>query len=515
MVGKTIGMCAIAASLIGGISASARDAGSGKVETQPDKILIACYSWGGNTRTAAEMIRQATGGTLFEIKPAKPYPTEYRRCTEVAKQEINAGFRPELAAEIDLEKYEVIFVGSPNWWGTMAPPVATFLTTHDLKGKTVIPFFTHGGGGMQRCEADVRKLCGKSNVLKAATFSGGSIRSAGEAMKKWLDEVISVKPAALSAKERSIAAISMYTARGDMENLKTALNAGLDAGLTVNEIKEVLVQLYAYCGFPRSLNALNNFMALVMEREARGLKDVPGRLPGPLPAGDSVAFGGTNQTKLCGVEIKGPVYEFAPAIDRFLKGHLFGDIFGRDNLDWKTRELATVAALAAMDGTEPQRDSHIRVGKHNGLTDAQIAEVLAQAAPLKRKDVFPQGAKIESATFNGDAWLAPLIDNRNADLAASNVTFASGVRNNWHTHSIGQILLCTSGAGYYQERGKAARRLQPGDAVDIPAGVEHWHGAAPDSDFSHIAVMPKRSENKTVWGGPVTEAEYAAAVEKQ
>lgn len=507
--------CAIAASLIGGISASARDAGSGKVETQPDKILIACYSWGGNTRTAAEMIRQATGGTLFEIKPAKPYPTEYRRCTEVAKQEINAGFRPELAAEIDLKKYDVIFVGSPNWWGTMAPPVATFLTTHDLKGKTVIPFFTHGGGGMQRCEADVRKLCGKSNVLKAATFSGGSIRSAGEAMKKWLDEVISVKPAALSAKERSIAAISMYTARGDMENLKTALNAGLDAGLTVNEIKEVLVQLYAYCGFPRSLNALNNFMALVREREARGLKDVPGRLPGPLPAGDSVAFGGTNQTKLCGGEVKGAVYEFAPAIDEFLKGHLFGDIFGRDNLDWKTRELATVAALAAMDGTERQRDSHIRVGKHNGLADPQIAEVLAMAAPLKRRDVFPKGEKIDSSTFNGEAWLAPLIDNTDADLAASNVTFAPGVRNNWHTHSIGQILLCTSGIGYYQERDKAARQLLPGDAVDIPAGVEHWHGAAPGNSFSHIAIMPKRSENKTVWGGPVTETEYAAAVEKQ
>ena len=507
--------CAIAASLIGGISASARDAGSGKVETQPDKILIACYSWGGNTRTAAEMIRQATGGTLFEIKPAKPYPTEYRRCTEVAKQEINAGFRPELATEIDLKKYDVIFVGSPNWWGTMAPPVATFLTTHDLKGKTVIPFFTHGGGGMQRCEADVRKLCGKSNVLKAATFSGGSIRSAGEAMQKWLDEVISVKPAALSAKERSIAAISMYTARGDMENLKTALNAGLDAGLTVNEIKEVLVQLYAYCGFPRSLNALNNFMALVREREARGLKDVPGRLPGPLPAGDSVAFGGTNQTKLCGGEVKGAVYEFAPAIDEFLKGHLFGDIFGRDNLDWKTRELATVAALAAMDGTERQRDSHIRVGKHNGLADPQIAEVLAMAAPLKRRDVFPKGEKIDSSTFNGEAWLAPLIDNTDADLAASNVTFAPGVRNNWHTHSIGQILLCTSGIGYYQERGKAARQLLPGDAVDIPAGVEHWHGAAPGNSFSHIAIMPKRSENKTVWGGPVTETEYAAAVEKQ
>lgn len=508
--------CAIAASLLGGVSASAQDLKPGKVETRPEKVLIAYYSWGGNTRAAAEMIQQETGGTLFEIKPVKPYPSDYRKCTEVAKADISAGVRPELQTKIsDIANYDVVFVGSPNWWGTMAPPVATFLTTHDLAGKTVIPFFTHGGGGMQRCETDVKKLCGKSSVLKAATFSGGGIRSARKAVKKWLDEVVAIEPAALSAKERSIAAISMYTARGDMGNLKTALNAGLDTGLTVNEIKEILVQLYAYCGFPRSLNALNNFMALVRKREARGIKDVPGKLPGPLPAGDSVAFGGANQTKLCGVEIKGPVYEFVPAIDRFLKGHLFGDIFGRDNLDWKTRELATIAALAAMDGTERQRDSHIRVGKYNGLAEAQLAEVLKMASPLKRKDVFPQGTKIESATFNGDAWLAPLVDNRNADLAASNVTFAPGVRNNWHTHSVGQVLLCTSGAGYYQERGKAARRLLPGDVVDIPAGVEHWHGAAPDSDFSHIAVMPKRSENKTVWGGPVTETEYAAAVKKQ
>ena len=507
--------CAIATSLIGGVSASVQRAETNRVETLPEKILVAYYSWGGNTRTAAEMIRQETGGTLFEIKPVKPYPSEYRRCTEVAKQEINAGFLPELATEIDLKKYDVIFVGSPNWWGTMAPPVATFLTRHDLTGKNVIPFFTHGGGGMQRCETDVRKLCGKSNVLKAATFSGGSIRSAGEAVKKWLDEVVAIKPAALSTKERSIAAISMYTARGDMENLKAALSAGLDTGLTINEIKEILVQLYAYCGFPRSLNALNCFMALIGKRREQGVTDQPGRLPGPLPAGSSLEFGTANQTKLCGGEVKGAVYEFVPAIDEFLKGHLFGDIFGRDNLDWKTRELATVAALAAMDGTERQRDSHIRVGKHNGLADPQIAEVLAMAAPLKRRDVFPKGEKIDSSTFNGEAWLAPLIDNTDADLAASNVTFAPGVRNNWHTHSVGQILLCTSGIGYYQERGKAARRLLPGDAVDIPAGVEHWHGAAPDSDFSHIAVMPKRSENKTVWGGPVTETEYAAAVEKQ
>lgn len=184
---------ACALSLTGG-AAETQDAKSNRVETQPDRILIACYSWSGNTRAAAEMIQKTTGGTLFEIKPAKPYPTDYRACVDQAKKEINSNFRPELAAGIDLKKYDVIFVGSPNWWGTMAPPVATFLTTHDLKGKTVVPFFTHGGGGMQRCETDVRKLCPESAVLKAATFSGGSIRSAQDAIRKWLGDIISIRP---------------------------------------------------------------------------------------------------------------------------------------------------------------------------------------------------------------------------------------------------------------------------------------------------------------------------------
>ena len=99
------------------------------------------------------------------------------------------------------------------------------------------------------------------------------------------------KMSALNTKEQKIVNIGMYTAHGDMPNLKTALAEGLDAGLTVNEIKEVLTQLYAYCGFPRSLNALGNFMALVKEREAKGIRDVQGKLPGPLPAGKSIDFG--------------------------------------------------------------------------------------------------------------------------------------------------------------------------------------------------------------------------------
>ncbi|MFR6355573.1 cupin domain-containing protein, partial [Akkermansia sp.] len=109
------------------------------------------------------------------------------------------------------------------------------------------------------------------------------------------------------------------------------------------------------------------------------------------------------------------------------------------------------------------------------------------------------------------AWVAMMVDNRDYDMSAYNVTFAPGTRNNWHSHSVGQVLFCTEGAGYYQERGRKARRLEPGSVVEIPANTEHWHGAAPDSEFVHIGITPKAASNKTVWGGPVTDKEYAEA----
>lgn len=205
---------------------------------------------------------------------------------------------------------------------------------------------------------------------------------------QFLEAADTMKP--LEDKEQKLVEIAMYTARGNMSGLKGALRAGLDAGLTVNEIKEVLVQLYAYCGFPRSLNALGSFMALLQEREASGIKDAPGRLPGALPAGKSVDFGTANQTKLCGAPVKGALFEFAPAIDEYLKAHLFGDIFGRDNLDWRTRELATVAALAAMEGVESQLASHIAIAKRNGVTEAQIAWIL-ENVKSRTLSAFPRG----------------------------------------------------------------------------------------------------------------------------
>ncbi len=181
----------------------------------------------------------------------------------------------------------------------------------------------------------------------------------------------------LSAKQQAIPLIASFMAASDMPKLNTALNQGLDAGLTVSEAKEILVQLYAYAGFPKSLNALGELMKVVEARKQRGIQDAPGREPSrPIATGDELAaVGKANQTKISGGPVKNAVTDFAPVINQFLQAHLFGDIFERDNLDWQARELATVGALAAMPGVEAQLRSHMRASVRVGLTAAQLRQL--------------------------------------------------------------------------------------------------------------------------------------------
>jgi len=182
----------------------------------------------------------------------------------------------------------------------------------------------------------------------------------------------------LSGKQQAIPLIAAFMATSDMPNLNEALNQGLDAGLTISETREVLVQLYAYVGFPRSLNALNELMTVVQARKQRGIEDAPGREPGQgiLTGDDLLAVGTANQTTISGGLVKGPVFEFAPVINRFLQTHLFGDIFERDNLDWQSRELATVGALAATPGVESQLRSHMLASLRVGFSAAQLRQVI-------------------------------------------------------------------------------------------------------------------------------------------
>jgi alkylhydroperoxidase/carboxymuconolactone decarboxylase family protein YurZ len=181
--------------------------------------------------------------------------------------------------------------------------------------------------------------------------------------------------APLDDRQLAIGPIAAHAAVGYLPALAASLEGGLDAGLTVADAKEILVQLYAYAGFPRALNALSTLMKVLEERRGRGLHDAPGREPGPVPSGRELeALGADNQARLAGGPVSGPVFDFAPAIDRFLKAHLFGDIFGRDHLDWSSRELATVAALSALPGVEPQLLAHVRISLRVGLSAGQLRQ---------------------------------------------------------------------------------------------------------------------------------------------
>lgn len=182
----------------------------------------------------------------------------------------------------------------------------------------------------------------------------------------------------LSPKQQAIPLIATFMATSDMPKLNAALNQGLGAGLTVSETKEILVQLYAYVGFPRSLNALGELRTVVEVRKQRGIQDEPGREPSrAIPTGEALVAAGTaNQTLISGAPVKGPVFDFAPVINQFLQTHLFGDIFERDNLDWQSRELATVGALAATPGVEAQLRSHMGASMRVGLSAAQLRHVI-------------------------------------------------------------------------------------------------------------------------------------------
>jgi alkylhydroperoxidase/carboxymuconolactone decarboxylase family protein YurZ len=182
----------------------------------------------------------------------------------------------------------------------------------------------------------------------------------------------------LSPKEQSIIGIAAFTAKGDLSTLKTELNAGLEAGLTVNQIKEVIVHLYAYAGFPRSIRGLQTFMTVLDERQAKGIQDVVGAEASLINDEHSkYDRGKAILEELTGVSEIGPksgYAAFAPEIEVFLKEHLFADIFERDVLTYAERELVTVSVLSSMGGVEPMLRSHLNICLNVGLAPSQLQQ---------------------------------------------------------------------------------------------------------------------------------------------
>lgn len=361
----------------------------------------------------------------------------------------------------------------------------------------------------------------------------------------------------LSDKEKSIVKIAALTTTGDLKNLRTALSEGLDAKLTINEIKEILVQMYAYAGFPRSLNGINTFMSVLDERKKSGIKDVEGKTATPInDKGDKYERGRKNLEVLSGQTQAKPAKgygEFSPEIDRFLKEHLFADIFDSDVLNYQQRELATISALAAMTGVEPQLESHLSVGMNNGLTENQLKLVfeliertinkeqseiarksLAKIIAAKQNNqksintgkttadksenitdetIFPKGVKAPSENFTGTVYVQFLAQKTaNNSFSIGSVTFEPGARSNWHRHPAGQTLLVIFGKGLYQEKGKPIKTISKGDVVICDPDIEHWHGATPKSQMTHIAITNFKGETAVNWLEPVTDEEYKSLV---
>lgn len=227
---------------------------------------------------------------------------------------------------------------------------------------------------------------------------------------------------------------------------------------------------------------------------------------------------------------------FAPKFAQLNDDILFGEVWNRDDkLSLRERSLVTVVALMSQGLVDSSFQYHLMSAKNNGITKEEIAEILTHAAfyagwpkawaafrmatevwtEKSSEDdkqrhansmIFPIGAPNDGYAqyFSGKSFLAPLSSKQ---MGIFNVTFEPGCRNNWHTHHAekggGQILVCVSGRGWYQQWGKEAIALRPGDVVNIPSGVKHWHGAAKDSWFSHLAIEVPEENSSNEWLEPV------------
>ena len=142
----------------------------------------------GNTEIAAEMISNILNADIFEIVAEKEYPFNYNECIEIAKKELRENSKIKLKRDIDIKEYDTIFVGYPNWWGTMPMPVWTFLEEKDFTNKKVLPFCTHEGSGLGKSESDIKKLIGDAEVLKGLAINGSEVNNSEKQVKKWLED---------------------------------------------------------------------------------------------------------------------------------------------------------------------------------------------------------------------------------------------------------------------------------------------------------------------------------------
>ena len=310
----------------------------------------------------------------------------------------------------------------------------------------------------------------------------------------------------LAERQKGLAACACLMAQGNMERLEPTIRSALDSGVTINELKETFSQLYAYTGFPRSLNALGVLSKVLEEKNPAWQEGKPWIRPAEWDdAKAAYDLGKKNQTQLSGRAFD---YAFCPQDDYYLKAHLFGDIFAGDQLSHADREIVTVAALSGLEGVAPQLAAHkagaVNMGNSPELVDELCAWLDSEGYTLR--SAWPKGNPntAYSQYFIGNSYLADV------GGGIHNVTFEPGCRNNWHIHHKQvQVLVCVAGRGWYQEWGKEAVELKPGVVIAIPEGVKHWHGAAADSWMQHLTYHKDVQEGASnEWLEAVNDEQY-------
>jgi flavodoxin len=154
------------------------------------KILVAYFSYSGNTREIANQIHKSVGGDIFEIQVVKPYPDDYDAVVKQARQELNSSHKPALKTNMEnIKSYDLVFIGYPNWYSTVPAPVRVFLSVYDFSGKTIIPFCTHEGSGLGQSATDISKLCPKSTLLDGVAIRGREVKTAQNEVVEWLRKI--------------------------------------------------------------------------------------------------------------------------------------------------------------------------------------------------------------------------------------------------------------------------------------------------------------------------------------
>lgn len=351
----------------------------------------------------------------------------------------------------------------------------------------------------------------------------------------------------LDTRHRLMVSLASCIAVGGHSQYRILLQEACEQGLTPIELKELLYHCTPYAGLSRVSDFITETNDILREKGA----ELPSASQTTTTLQNRLEKGLATQKAIFGPAID-EMYKTSPSnqlhIQKSLSANCFGDYYTRTGLSIKDRELITFSILAAMGGCEAQLKGHIAgnvaVGNNKSVLLDAITQILPyigyprtlnaisclnttlpepsteyknHQTPPTNLSAFPIGSPnppANSQYFTGKSYLAPLTHNQSLNVPVYSVTFEPACRNNWHSHSGGQILIVVGGEGLYQEEGKTARRLHAGDVVEIAPDVVHWHGATPQNWFSHLAITCNPQQNESTWLAPVNDEQYEEAAKK-